>query len=215
MDKVLIIGANGSTGRLVATRLKDNSTYTPIAMIRDEKQRGYFEEFGVQTRIGDLEEDFSGCFEGIDKVIFVAGSGASTGKDKTEKIDKDGAQISIDLAKKYGIKKYVMLSARGAEDPDPDSKIHFYLAAKSAADEHLKKSGVPYAIVRAGALTDGEGNGKIKAAYQLDGEGDISRADVADTLIACLDRDYGTGLTFEIISGDKEIENAIEHLRQV
>ncbi|HSJ66221.1 MAG TPA: SDR family oxidoreductase [Anditalea sp.] len=215
MEKVLIIGANGTTGRLVATSLKDNSNYIPIAMIRDEDQRGYFEEFGVQTRIGDLEKDFSDCFHGVDKVIFVAGSGASTGKDKTEKVDKEGAQKSIDLAKKFAVKKYVMLSARGAEDPDPESKIHFYLAAKSAADEHLKKSGVPYAIVRAGALTDGEGNGKIKAAYQLEGEGDIPRADVAKTLIACLDRDYGTGLTFEIVSGEEDIENAIAHLRQV
>lgn len=215
MENVLIIGANGSTGRLVATRLKDHANYVPIAMIRDEGQRGYFEEFGCQTRIGDLEKDFSGCFENVDKVIFVAGSGSSTGKDKTEKVDKDGAKKSIDLAKKYGIKKYVMLSARGAEDPDPDSEIHFYLAAKSSADEHLKKSGVPYAIVRAGALTDDEGEGKIKAAYQLEGDGEIPRADVAKTLIACLDRDYGTGLTFEIISGEDKIEEAIEHLRQV
>lgn len=215
MENVLIIGANGSTGRIVATRLKDNANYNPIAMVRDEDQRGYFEEFGCQTRMGDLEEDFSGCFENIDKVIFVAGSGSSTGKDKTEKIDKEGAQISIDLSKKYGIKKYVMLSARGAEDPDPDSEMQFYLAAKSSADEHLKKSGVPYAIVRAGVLTNEDGEGKIKAAYQLEGDGDIPRADVAATLIACLDRDYGTGLTFEVISGEDKIENAIEHLRQV
>jgi len=215
MENVLIIGANGSTGRIVTTRLKDHTNYTPYAMIRDEEQRGYFEELGSEIRIGDLEKDFSDCFKNIDKVIFVAGSGASTGKDKTEKVDKEGAQKSIDLAKKHGIKKYVMLSARGAEDPDPESKIHFYLAAKSTADEHLKKSGVPYAIVRAGALTDDEGNGKIKAAYQLEGEGDIPRADVASTLIACLDRDYGTGLTFEVVSGEEEISNAIEHLRQV
>ncbi|KEO75089.1 SDR family oxidoreductase [Anditalea andensis] len=215
MEKVLIIGANGATGRIVATQLKDSSNYIPIAMIRNEDQRGYFEELGVQTRIGDLEGDISDCFEAVDKVVFVAGSGSSTGKDKTEKVDKEGAEKSIDLAKEYEIKKYVMLSARGTEDPDPESKMLFYLAAKSEADEYLKKSGVPYAIVRAGALTDDEGNGKIKAAYKLEGEGQIPRADVAKTLIASLDRDYGTGLTFEIVSGEEDIQNAIEHLRQV
>ena len=211
----MIIGANGSTGKLVSTRLKDHTNYVPYAMIRDEQQREFFEELGAQIRIGDLEKDFSDCFKNIDKVIFVAGSGSSTGKEKTVKVDKEGAQKSIDLAKKFGVKKYVMLSTRGAEDPDPDSEMGFYLAAKSAADEYLKKSGVPYAIVRAGALTNEDGTGKIKAAYQLDGDGEISRADVADTLVACLDRDYGTGLTFEVISGEEEIENAIEHLRQV
>jgi collagenase-like PrtC family protease len=48
----------------------------------------------------------------VDKVIFVAGSGSSTGKDKTEKVDKEGAEKSVELAKKHGIKKYVMLTRR-------------------------------------------------------------------------------------------------------
>jgi uncharacterized protein YbjT (DUF2867 family) len=214
MEKVLVIGANGHTGRIVSTKLKDSAHYIPVAMLRDESQKNYFEEMGVQSHIGDLEQDFSDCFKGVDKVIFVAGSGSSTGKDKTEKVDKEGAEKSIDLAKKFGIKKYVMLSARGTEDPDPDSPMAHYLSAKSEADEYLKKSGVPYAIVRAGKLTHGDGTGKVRAAYQLEGDGEISREDVAEVLVFCLDRDYGTGLTFEIINGDKSVDQAIDDLRQ-
>ncbi|MBS9523959.1 SDR family oxidoreductase [Litoribacter alkaliphilus] len=215
MEKVLIIGANGHTGRIIATKLKDAASYIPVAMIRDAGQKDYFEEMGVQTCLGDLEEEFESCYKTVDKVIFVAGSGSSTGKDKTESIDKDGAQKSVDLAKKHGIKKYVMLSSMGAEDPDPDSGMHHYLSAKNLADEHLKKSGVPYAIVRPGALTHKNGTGKIKAAFQLEEQGEIPREDVASVMIHCLDRDYGTGLTFEILSGDQDIPTAIEGLRQV
>ncbi|WP_143959952.1 SDR family oxidoreductase [Litoribacter populi] len=215
MEKVLIIGANGHTGRIVATKLKDAASYIPVAMIRDSDQKEYFEEMGVQSCLGDLEGEFENCCKGVDKIIFVAGSGGSTGKEKTESVDKEGAQKSIDMAKKHGIKKYVMLSSMGAEDPDPDSKMHHYLAAKNVADEHLKKSGVPYAIVRPGALTHKGGTAKIKAAYKLDEQGEISREDVASVLIHCLDRDYGTGLTFEILSGDLSIHEAIEGLKQV
>jgi uncharacterized protein YbjT (DUF2867 family) len=103
----------------------------------------------------------------------------------------------------------------GADRPDPNSPIHFYLSAKHIADEYLIKSGVPYAIVRAGGLTNNAETGNIKAALHLGENGKISRADVAETLITALDRDFGTGLTFEIIEGEMPVREAIENLRQV
>jgi N-acetyl-gamma-glutamylphosphate reductase len=40
-QKVLIIGANGSTGKLICNLLKSSSSYSPLAMIRKEAQKEY------------------------------------------------------------------------------------------------------------------------------------------------------------------------------
>jgi uncharacterized protein YbjT (DUF2867 family) len=39
MEKVLVIGANGHTGRIVSTKLKDSAHYIPVAMISDHDHK--------------------------------------------------------------------------------------------------------------------------------------------------------------------------------
>ena len=135
-EKVLIIGANGKTGKLLVEKLKEHDFYSTVAMIREEKQAAFFDQLDVETVIGDLEKDLDHVFKDIDKVIFAAGSGAKTGKDKTIAVDKEGAIKTIDLAAKKGIKKYVMLSSRGVENAEKAyEEMQPYLMAKKAADE--------------------------------------------------------------------------------
>lgn len=208
-ENVLVIGANGTTGQLICNHLKESTHYTPIAMIRKDSQKEKFESKGISTVMGDLEEDFENVFENIDRVIFAAGSGGSTGKEKTIAVDQEGAKKSIDFAKKYNIKKYIMLSSMGAAQPDSDSKIYEYLKAKHHADEYLKSIGISYSIVRPGALKDHDGTGKIKADKSLNNSGEISRENVALTLIETLDSDVAANAAFEILDGDQSIKEAV------
>ncbi|GGB38741.1 hypothetical protein GCM10011409_15320 [Lentibacillus populi] len=46
-----------------------------------------------------------------DAVIFAAGSGGSTGADKTLLVDLDGAAKAVEAAEKQGIKRFIMISA--------------------------------------------------------------------------------------------------------
>ncbi|EPR68455.1 SDR family oxidoreductase [Cyclobacterium qasimii] len=210
MEKVLIIGANGSIGRILSEKLKDNPDYTPVAMVREESQVEHFKNKGIDTVIADLEQDFGHALQGIDKVIFAAGSGAKTGKDKTELVDKKGAIKSVDFSIKYGVRKFVMLSSRGAENAEKaDESMQHYLLAKKAADEHLKATNLPYAIVRPGSLTDGPYTGEIKIADIFNEKGDISRADVAAVLIHMLDHGIDGKQVFEILGGKVDIEDAV------
>lgn len=131
MEKVLIIGANGTTGRLITKRLVSHPDYSPVGMIRDKSQKSYFGSIGAETVLGDLEKDFSEAFKGIDRVIFAAGSGSKTGKDKTQSVDKIGAIKSVDLAVQQQVKKFVILSSRGAENAEKaDESMQHYLLAK-------------------------------------------------------------------------------------
>jgi len=213
---ILVIGANGSTGRIICDQLKVSSEYYPIAMIRDEDQQKRFKEKGIETVVGDLEKDFENAFDNIDRVIFAAGSGGSTGPEKTEAVDKDGAKKSVDFAKKHHVKKFVMLSSMGTGDPEDfkDSQLYPYLVAKQKADTHLMESGLHYTIVRPGGLTDDKGTGKIEAAPSLGKRGKISREDVAKTIIYVLGSEVAPNSYFEIIEGADSIKGAVDEFKK-
>lgn len=214
-QKVLVIGANGSTGRIICNLLKNSPQFNPVAMIRKKSQEEYFKDKKIETVSGDLEKDFEPAYQGIKRVIFAAGSGGSTGPEKTKAVDQDGAIKSVDLAKKHKIEKFVLLSSMGADNPDDfkDSKMYTYLLAKHNADEYLIKSDLNYAIVRPGSLTDDAGTGKIEAAVKLGKRGKITREDVAQTIVDTLDSKHASATSFEILEGEDKIKDALSNLQ--
>lgn len=209
MEKILIVGATGHTGKRVIEILKNSQSFEPVAMIRKEEQKEIFEDMEVETVLADLEEKVDHALKGIDKVIFAAGSGSSTGEDKTISVDQEGAIKVIDAAKKAKVKKFVMLSAMGADDPSSHKKLEVYLKAKKKADDHLIESGIPYTILRPGALTDDMGLAKVKLAEKLNEQGEISRDDVAFLLVMSLADPLVKNKTIEALEGDESIKAAI------
>jgi uncharacterized protein YbjT (DUF2867 family) len=73
----------------------------------------------------------------------------------------------------------------------------------------LKSSGLNYTIVRPGALTNNNGTGRIKLDKSLNAEGEISRSDVAETLVRSLNDDIANKATFEILKGEVLISDAM------
>ena len=213
MEKILIVGATGSTGKRIIEILNNSQTFEPVAMIRKEEQKTIFEDMEVKWVLADLEEeDFSVAMKGIEKVIFAAGSGGDTGEEKTTEVDEKGAIKIIDAAKKAKVKKFIMLSSMGADEPSNHPKMEHYLKAKGAADEHLKKSGLKYSILRPGSLSDDMGTGKVKLAQKLDSPGEIPRDDVAFLLIMSLADPLVQDMSFEAVEGDEPIKSAMIEL---
>jgi uncharacterized protein YbjT (DUF2867 family) len=87
-----------------------------------------------------------------------------------------------------------------------------YQEAKHDADEALRQSGLDYTIVRPGMLTDDPGTGLVDVAPKLGRRGSIPRDDVAAVLLAVLDEPSTIGKTFEVLSGDTPIEEAVRSL---
>ena len=213
MEKILIVGANGSTGKRVIEILNNTQSFEPVAMIRKKEQKQIFDDMEVASVLADLEqEDFSEALKGIDKVIFAAGSGSKTGPDKTTAVDEEGAIKMINAAVKAKVKKFVMLSAINADEPSSNKKLEPYLKAKAEADKYLRSSGLNYTIVRPGSLTDDLGMGKVKVAEKLDVTGEISRDDVAFLLVMSLADPLAQNKTFEAIEGDEPIKSALIEL---
>lgn len=210
MENVLVVGATGTTGKKVVNLLKSSQYFEPIAMVRKESQKEHFAAQKVKTVLGDLENDVSHTVENIDKIIFAAGSGGK----KVVEVDQEGAKKMIDASKNKSITKFVMLSSMGADAPEKAEELQEYLKAKHNADEYLKSSDLPYAIVRPGALTNQKGEGKIAIGKSLGQKGSISRDDVAQVLARAVHDDTMHNQTFEILSGDVLIGKALDTLEK-
>ncbi|SRX55212.1 SDR family oxidoreductase [Aequorivita sp. CIP111184] len=208
MEKILVAGAHGTTGKKIISILKGSDKYEPIAMVRKEEQASNFKSEGVKTVLADLEGDISNSTKGIDRVIFAAGSGGK----KVKEVDQEGAKKLMDSSKKNGVKKFVMLSSMGADNPDEAEDLKEYLKAKHNADEYLKQLGIEYTIIRPGSLTNEDGKGKINLDSKLNKRGEISRRDVAETLVGSLEDNIAKNKTFEILEGETYIKAALEKI---
>jgi uncharacterized protein YbjT (DUF2867 family) len=208
MENILVAGANGTTGKQIVNLLKSSQYFNPIAMVRKEEQQKQFEADGVETVLADLTQDLTHTIKNIDKVIFAAGSG---GKNVVE-VDQEGAKRLMAVAKMANANKFVMLSSMGADNPESVEDLQDYMKAKQNADEHLKGSGLNYTIVRPGTLNNNKGKGKIELNEKLNKQGEISRADVAQTLVKALHDDAPKNTTFEILQGDTLIGEAMNQI---
>ncbi|SIT14175.1 NAD(P)H-binding [Roseivivax lentus] len=190
---ILVAGATGKTGIRLVKELTSNG-HTPIALVRESSDTSALGD-DVKLRHGDLTDLQDDVCDGCEVVIFAAGSGGSTGPEMTQKVDRDGAMRLVDIAAKSGVSRLVMLSSVGAENPDPDSELGHYLQAKHDADEHLKASGLSFAILRPVALTDDDGTRDMKFGDDVDVGTKAARGDVAAVLAQAVDDPDWTGKT--------------------
>ena len=210
MSKTLVIGASGQIGQLITKTLVETEE-DARALVRDKSKLDHLEGSDLEIVEADLESDFSQAFDGIDNVIFVAGSGGSTGADKTLLIDLWAAKKAVDYAKAANVKQFIMVSSIGADDPEAiESDIKPYLVAKHMADQYLMASGVPFTIVRPGPLTNEKGQGKITIKRPNSREEmAIPRADVAKSVLFILSKDDLNGKIFELFGGTYDVDNVL------
>ncbi len=209
---MLVAGSHGGIGQHLV-RLLAEAGHEARAMIRDDSQSSEMRDLGGTPVVADLEGDPSPAAEGCDAVIFTAGGGPGSGAAKKETVDRQGAVKLIEAAKEHGVRRYVMVSAMGADDPESGSEgMRPYLRAKGQADDALRGSGLDFTIVRPGRLTDDPATGRVDAAPSLGRRGEITREDSARVLLATLTATNTHGKTFEVLAGDKPVEEAVNGL---
>lgn len=218
--KVLVVGANGKIGKQLVDLLNESEKHSVRAFVRKEEQAKELESKGIETHFGDLEgsvSDLKEAVKGTDAVVFTAGSGGSTGADKTLLIDLDGAVKVIEAAKNVGVDRFLMVSAFGADQREKwNQEIKSYYVAKYYADKELMQSGLNYTIVRPGGLTDDSSKGKVSVSnnMQLTDSDDwtIPREDVAKVVFESLDNEKTYYKAFDLVSGEQSIEEALDQL---
>jgi uncharacterized protein YbjT (DUF2867 family) len=213
--RVVIAGGHGQIALHLERMLTENGD-SAVGIIRNPDHASDVEDTGAEAVVLDLEhadvEQLAATVRGADAVVFAAGGGPGSGAARKETVDKGAAILLADAAQQEGVRRYLMISAMGTEHADPhsDEIFHVYLRAKQAADDDLRGRDLDWTVVRPGRLTDEAGTGRIRVG-DLE-RGRIARADVAATLVACLHTPGTVGQTFDLLSGDQPIPEALAAL---
>lgn len=214
--RVVIAGGHGKIALILERLLADRGD-SAVGLIRNPDQVADLEAAGAQAAVLDLEqasvEQVAEQLRGADAVVFAAGAGPGSGVGRKETVDRDAAVLLADAAEAAGVDRYVMVSAVSADDRSLDDSydevFRAYIRAKSDADTNVRaRIGLRTTIVRPGGLTNEPGTGKVTIAEST-GRGSIPREDVAGVLLAVLHDPDTVGRTFELISGDTPIAEAL------
>ncbi|WP_145413954.1 SDR family oxidoreductase [Paenibacillus xylanexedens] len=212
---VLVIGANGQIGKHLVEQLSQEGKHQVTAMIRKPEQADALKELGAQVVMGDLEgtvDELAEAMKDQNAIVFTAGSGGSTGPDKTLLIDLDGAVKTMEAAEKQGISRYILVSAYGADQRSKwPEEIKPYYVAKHFADRALFASDLNYTIIRPGGLKNEPGTGKVAVGTDLK-PGSIAREDVARVIAASLQEEKTYRMAFDLIAGDHVVSDALGKL---
>ena len=214
--RLAIAGGHGQIA-LHLERLLAAAGHRSTALIRNPDHADDVRAAGADPVILDLEkanvDELAATLTGHDAVVFAAGAGPSSSRERKATVDRDGAILLADAATLAGIQRYVMISAMSADEGDPESDDIFqiYLVAKGDADRAVRESGLDWTIVRPGMLTNDGPTGLVDVGDAVE-RGAISRADVAAVLVAAVEDDATIGTTFEVVSGSTPIKGAVNSL---
>ncbi|PJJ71103.1 putative NADH-flavin reductase [Diaminobutyricimonas aerilata] len=211
--RIAIAGGHGKIALLLARLLADAGSQ-PFGIVRNPDHLAAVESAGAEGILLDLEEadvdTLAEKLEGMDAVVFAAGAGPNSGAERKLTLDRDGAILLADAAEKAGVRRYVIVSAIGADefDPESDDVFQVYLRAKSEADADVAGRDLDWTIVRPGGLTDDPGTGSVTVGDEVE-RGQIPRADVAAVLAEVLLNDRAVRRRFELVSGGTPIAEAL------
>jgi uncharacterized protein YbjT (DUF2867 family) len=214
--RVVIAGGHGQIARHLE-RLLVSRGDEAVGIIRNPDHTGDLAEIGAQAAVLDLEQasvdEVREVVEGADAVVFAAGGGPNSGKERKLTVDRDAAVLLADAAIAAGVRRYVMVSSMGAGSgsPDSDDVMEVYQWAKGQADDAVRERDLDATIVQPGRLTDEDSTGRVQVGNDV-GYGEVSRADVALVLLAVLDREALAGKTFQLVGGGDEIDYALSSL---
>ncbi|GAA2239485.1 SDR family oxidoreductase [Promicromonospora sukumoe] len=212
MSRVLIIGGHGKIALRLAPLLVERGDEV-TSVFRNPDHQEEVAATGATPLVADVElldtEGIADLVRGQDAVVWSAGAGGGN-PTRTYAVDRDAAIRSMDAAKAAGVARYVMVSYLGA-GPDhgvpEDNSFFAYAEAKTAADEHLRGTGLDYTILQPGPLTLDEPTGLVEVAEP--GDGRVARADVAGVIAAALVDDSTVGRTIAFGNGGTPIAEAI------
>ena len=214
---ILLVGATGRLGKAVAERLLEQRT--PFrAACRNPARAQWLKDRGVEVVQLDVETGagLAEAVSGATKVISCVHGLLGKSRHSVERVDVRGQAGLIDAAAAAGVKRFVFVSALGAS---PDHPSEFW-RAKAATEQHLRKSGLEFVILRPSAFMDLYAHDLIGAAVVrgktvfLLGSGNAPRnlvavSDVAEAAVKALSQPELGGQVIEFGGRDNLSEREV------
>lgn len=217
---VVIAGGHGKIGLRLAALLAGRGD-TVAGLVRDPGQVVDLQTAGATAVVVDLEAVDAGTLaphlSGADAVVFAAGAGPGSGAGRKDSVDRAAAVLLADAARIAGVRRYLLVSSAGVDDPPApgtDEVWGAYLRAKKAAEEAVTAADLDWTVLRPGGLTDHPGTGKVHLAPPPVGRGEVTRDDTAAALAALLDTPGTAGLVLELREGDVDLLEAVKGVQR-
>ena len=213
MATIAIIGGHGKVALRLAPLLVA-AGHEVTSWVRNPDHVPEVEETGAVVWVADAEQlgvdEMAERLRGHDAVVWSAGAGGGAPA-RTYAVDRDAAIRSMDAAEAAGVRRYVMVSyfyfRPNHGVPEGDSYFP-YAAAKAAADEYLRASGLDWTILGPSGLTDDPGTGRIETGED-DTRATVSRDDVAAVAAYVLEAPHTIGRVIDFNNGDTPIATAL------
>ncbi|MEV0628822.1 SDR family oxidoreductase [Nonomuraea wenchangensis] len=209
--RIIIAGGHGKIALRLAARLREGA----VGLVRNPAHVADVEATGAQAVVCDLEtastEQVAGILRGADAVVFAAGAGPGSGAARKDTVDRGASVLMADAAERAGVRRFIQISSMGAgKSPAPgrDEVWTAYIAAKTAAEDDLRRRDLAWTILRPGRLTDEPGTGLVRLAPEVP-PGAVPRDDVAAVIVALLDNPGTAHRTYELVSGDTPIVDLV------
>jgi uncharacterized protein YbjT (DUF2867 family) len=206
-ETVLVVGG-GKSGLPLVKILKEQG-YKVRLSVRDKTKAGDVEA-GVEVVESDVTKPATlpAALKGATYVISTIGAGGVEPPNNAENVDYKGVVSLADASKTAGVKHFVLMSSIGAGDTNPETFLNkrfgMVLMWKGKGEEHVRKSGLSYTIVRPGGLANCD-PGKVGLKLGPAGAnlaGRICRSDVGLVMADALTNKDAVGKTVEVISED-------------
>jgi uncharacterized protein YbjT (DUF2867 family) len=210
--RIVIAGGHGQIALLLSRRLSDRGD-SVVGLIRNPAHAAEVTAAGAEPVTADLEEvdaaTLAGHLAGADAVVFAAGAGPGSGIPRKDSVDRAAAALLADAATGAGIRRYLLVSAMGTDDPPQDDAVFsVYLRAKAAAERDLRGRDLDWTILRPGGLTNDPATGRVRLQPHVE-PGHVPRDDVAAVLVALLDEHGTAGKTLELVGGGTPVVEAV------
>ncbi len=152
---ILLTGATGFIGRALTRQLVESGHRVRILLRPSPRTPALPSGVPVEVAVTGLSDvrGLRAAMRGIDTVYHMAGGEAEGGRANLQAVDIDGTRNLAEAAADAQVERIFYLSHLGA-----DRAAGFPVQkAKGIAEEHIRKSGVPYTILR-GSILFGPGD---------------------------------------------------------
>lgn len=205
---VLVFGATGKLGTEIVRELRAHGDQV-TAFVRPSSDRSRLEPLGASFAVGDVMDPGS-VRAALAGGQFDAAIAALAGM-SVPNLDREGNINAIDAAAAAGVKRFILISTIGAGDSHGSTPLISrlllakILPQKTAAEDHLRASGLDFTIVRPGGLPPGVvATGRGIVSENPATMGFIKRPDLARLVLAVLYDDRTVGKTLAAV--DPELE---------
>ena len=214
--KVFIVGIDGNVGRRVAEGLRSRD-HEVAGLVRKEASAERLHRAGAHVTIDDLVamsvDKLAAAMTGSDAVLFTAGAGGKDGPKATTNVDGEGPSKAAAAAGAAGVRRVVLVSVfpEAWRDRHMNEDFEHYMIEKKNAETRLVETKLDWVILRPAALNNNPPTGQVDLGVSKL-HGDISRDDVAATLVELIAETRIRRVILELTSGKNPIPVAVNAL---